>query len=462
MSAKHADYAGTWYDASPSSLRSELQGYLDAVGAIKLNGEAVGFLVPHAGIGVSGSVAAYSYKAAALQDPKTIVVVGFTHKYRFSGISVFTDKSFVTPLGEAYTDQVLSAKFIAYNGMIKDVPEAFNSENSIEMQIPFIQYTMPEAKVVLIAMGEQDTETISLLADALYNILVNEDSFVIMGSTDMSHYLRYDEANRVDERTIKMIRKFDPESLYSMSIRNNHQLFCGIGSTCATMMACSKLGANVVEVMKYANSGDTIGKRDSVVGYLSAVFIKRQENTMLNEKQRKVLLKIARDTIDLYLRKGERLDVKVDDDLLKQDMGAFVTLHKRGNLRGCIGHMEARAPLYLTIRDMAIAASTQDPRFPTVRLDEMDAIDIEISVLSPMQLIDDYNLIEAGRHGVMVKRGLSSGVYLPQVAIETGWNRDQFMNSLCAQKAGIPEDAWKTGDCEISIFTAEVFGERNE
>jgi len=181
----------------------------------------------------------------------------------------------------------------------------------------------------------------------------------------------------------------------------------------------------------------------------------------LNRRQRKALLKIARDTIDRYLRTGERLDAKVDDDLLKQDMGAFVTLREHGNLRGCIGHMEARAPLYLTIRDMAIAAAARDPRFEPVTLGEMDAIDIEISVLTPMERIEDYNMIEPGKHGVMVMRGLRSGVYLPQVAVETGWDRDQFMTSLCAHKAGIPANAWKTGDCDIYIFTAEVFGEKD-
>ena len=153
--------------------------------------------------------------------------------------------------------------------------------------------------------------------------------------------------------------------------------------------------------------------------------------------------------------------METGDEVLKRDMGAFVTLHKNGQLRGCIGHMVATGPLYLTVRDMAIAAAAQDPRFSPVTLGDMDDIDIEVSALSPMEKIDDPAKIEPGRHGVMVRMGGRSGVYLPQVAIETGWDRDQFMDSLCAHKAGIPADAWRTGECDIYIFTAEVFGEKD-
>jgi AmmeMemoRadiSam system protein A len=122
--------------------------------------------------------------------------------------------------------------------------------------------------------------------------------------------------------------------------------------------------------------------------------------------------------------------------------------------------MVATGPLYLTVRDMAIAAATEDPRFPAMASGELDDVDIEISVLSPMERVYDPTEIVTGKHGVMVRSGWRSGVYLPQVANEAGWDRDQFMNSLCAHKAGIPADAWKTGKCEMYVFTAEVFGEK--
>jgi AmmeMemoRadiSam system protein A len=140
-------------------------------------------------------------------------------------------------------------------------------------------------------------------------------------------------------------------------------------------------------------------------------------------------------------------------------MGAFVTLHERGELRGCIGNIVATQPLYLTVRDMAIASAFEDPRFPSLKEDELKDIDIEISVLSEPQKINDPNIIEMGKHGVIVRSGFRSGVFLPQVATETGWDRDTFMSNLCSHKAGLPADAWKKKGVDIYIFTAEVFSE---
>lgn len=468
---KRADLAGLWYSSSPSALKAELQRYLDNAAIGKIDGEAVGFLAPHAGFRFSGPVAAYAFKAAAAEDPDTVIVVGFSHRRVFSDIAVFTDEMFVTPLGSAYTEKRLSQKLIDYHKRIRDFPRAFEGENSVEMEIPFIQLAMKDARIVLVAIGDQSLENVRLLADALYDVLKDEKDYVIIGSTDMSHYLLYKDAAAKDKRTIESIKRFKPDMLYAESLENRHELMCGYGTACAVMLACEKLGANEVRILKYANSGDTSGMKDRVVGYLSAAFVRRgnrrenkgeeEETAMLNRDQRETLLRIARNTINHYLKTGKRLDVGVEDDVLKQDMGAFVTLHKNGQLRGCIGHMVATGPLYLTVRDMAIAAAAEDPRFPPVTMDEMDEIDIEISALSPMEKITDYEKIEVGKHGVMVRMGWKSGVYLPQVAAETGWNREEFLTSLCDHKAGIPPDAWKTGACEMSIFTAEVFGEKD-
>jgi len=478
--AKYADLAGLWYTSSPKALKAEIEEYLkDAViGDIK--GDVIGVIAPHAGTRASGSVAAYAFNAAAIKMPDTAVIVGFSHRRALSGVAVFTDKSFVTPLGEARTDLALSRKFIEYDDRIVEFPRAFDKENSIEMEIPFVQVALPEAKIVLILIGDQKYANVKLVSEALYNVLKVEKGYTIIASTDMCHYLPYEAANKRDRATIKAVKSFDPEIFYAESMRNQHELMCGYGAVSAVMSACKKLGADEVSILKYANSGDTIGGKDGVVGYLSAAFIKKQErggnkpavkdkvsakkgeDGMFNREQREKLLKLARNTITHYLKTGERLEPGVDDGLLKQDMGAFVTLHKNGQLRGCIGHMVASGPLYLTVRDMAIAAATEDPRFPKVTLGEMEDIDIEISALSPMEKIEDYQTIEMGKHGVMVRSGWQGGVYLPQVATETGWDREEFMNSLCAQKAGIPADSWKKGECDIYVFTAEVFGEKED
>jgi AmmeMemoRadiSam system protein A len=184
------------------------------------------------------------------------------------------------------------------------------------------------------------------------------------------------------------------------------------------------------------------------------------EKSLLNFEQRKRLLEIARKTIENYVSTGKKPSFSEKDETLNKEMGAFVTLHRKGRLRGCIGNIIGSAPLYITVADMAIQSAAEDPRFRPVAKNELDEICIEISVLSPLERIYDINKIVMGRHGVLVKIGFRSGVYLPQVAVETGWTRDEFMDSLCEQKAGIPKDSWRTGGCEIYIFSAEVFGEK--
>ncbi len=164
--------------------------------------------------------------------------------------------------------------------------------------------------------------------------------------------------------------------------------------------------------------------------------------------------------METYIKTGERKDYKIDDPVLNREMGAFVTLHKGGQLRGCIGNIVGRGPLYLTVRDMAIESSTNDPRFPPVTASELKDIDVEISVLSEPKKTTDPDEIIMGKHGVIVKSGFRSGVYLPQVATETGWSKEEFMTSLCAHKAGLPPDAWKKGQAEIYLFTAEIVSEK--
>ena len=180
---------------------------------------------------------------------------------------------------------------------------------------------------------------------------------------------------------------------------------------------------------------------------------------ILTDQQKKELLKLSRDTVTLYLNEKRILECKITDPILGEVMGVFVTLRKDNQLRGCIGNIIGIKPLYLGVIDMSIASSTQDPRFPAVTKKELPYIDIEISALSPLKEITNPDEIVMGVHGVLVKDDYRSGVYLPQVATETGWGRDEFMDSLCVHKAGMEASAWRTGVCQIYIFTAEVFSE---
>lgn len=181
---------------------------------------------------------------------------------------------------------------------------------------------------------------------------------------------------------------------------------------------------------------------------------------MLNQNQRQTLLKLARDTMVNYLTKSIITRFDEEDPVYRQKAGAFVTIHKHGALRGCIGMIEGARPLYETIITMAIEASTADPRFKPVGPEELGEIDIEISVLYSKKKVKSIEEIELGRHGVIVRRGFNSGVFLPQVAVETGWDKKEFMEHLCSGKAGLEKDAYLKPGIEIYVFEAEVFKEK--
>lgn len=179
---------------------------------------------------------------------------------------------------------------------------------------------------------------------------------------------------------------------------------------------------------------------------------------MLNGKQQKELLKIARLSVEAYVSGGKAPDFKITNEALNKKQGAFVTLTKNGRLRGCIGQIvPSNQPLWQVVKDMAIAAASQDERFEPVSRDELEELKYEISVLSAPETIDDWHKIKLGEHGVIIRRGNNCGVFLPQVAEETGWSLEEFLKELCSQKAGLACEAYKDKDVEIQIFTAQVF-----
>lgn len=181
----------------------------------------------------------------------------------------------------------------------------------------------------------------------------------------------------------------------------------------------------------------------------------------MTEKQKRSLLSVARKIIEMAVRSEPVSEFSSDDSLFNEQRGCFVTIHNRGQLRGCIGHFQPSAPLIKTIRDMAMAA-TRDSRFVAnpVTVGELAQIDIEISVLSPLEKIDDPLGLELGVHGIYITQGVRSGCFLPQVATETGWSKEEFLSQCCAGKAGMAPEAWKSRDTEVFLFTAEVFGEK--
>lgn len=178
----------------------------------------------------------------------------------------------------------------------------------------------------------------------------------------------------------------------------------------------------------------------------------------LSPELQQKLLNIARETIETYIRTKTIPTFTVDEPELQQKAGAFVTIKKSGQLRGCIGQVEGFRPLHETIVEMAMASATQDPRFPPVTERELDALHLEISVMTPLRRIDNPDEVQVGVHGLVMRRGFRSGLLLPQVATEYGWDRITFLEHTC-RKAGLPLNSWNDPQTEISVFSAQVFHE---
>jgi len=245
------------------------------------------------------------------------------------------------------------------------------------------------------------------------------------------------------------------------------------------MLAARKLGADHCDILKYANSGDVTGEKMSprgVVGYCAACLSRPQSSRDrdgpekkkagidlgLSKEERAELHRIARKAIetglthDASFSKANSGASQTTSPRLKEPRGAFVTLYKKGELRGCIGQIIARKPLAEAVEAMAREAAFHDPRFTPLRPEELGDIKIEISVLTPLKKIDSTDEIEIGKHGIVVVRNSSMGLLLPQVATEYDWGRTEFLEHCCL-KAGLPREMWKDKETEIYIFSADVF-----
>jgi len=183
----------------------------------------------------------------------------------------------------------------------------------------------------------------------------------------------------------------------------------------------------------------------------------------MDEKDKKALLQIARESVESAVKgiSKDQTQAELFSPELKRKNGAFVTLRTRGTLRGCIGRMISDAPLHKLISEMAVSAATDDPRFNKIQPSELDDLEIDISVLSPLQLAVNPLDFELGRHGIYIKKDSTNGCFLPQVATDTGWSKEEFLTQCCSTKAGLSPDAWKKGDVDVYIFTSEIISEKD-
>lgn len=465
---KEPNVAGAFYSADPKELSDSIDYLKQSTGPVPSDRKVEIAIAPHAGYPYSGPVAAYTYKAIAHNHYKTIIVIGPSHFFPFEGISVWPRGGFKTPLGTIPVDEDFAQALLKENPKFQFLPQVFEREHSIEVELPFLQKTFEGIRIVPILMGDPDPQVCKDLAVALDKLIGQRDDVLILISSDMSHYYTYDVANQMDARTLQAIQEIDPKKFFEGNISRKMEM-CGFVPVTTALLYAKIRGIRHVEVLKHANSGDTSGDKSRVVGYSSVIFYNdllgqgssQDEGAgALNPAEKQELLKIARNTIETFVKTGKAPDITTKDARLNEVQGAFVTIRKHGALRGCIGNIIGQEPLYETVRDMAVAAASQDPRFTRVTSAELKDIDLEISVLSQPRRVKDASEIQMGKHGVIISEGGHQGVFLPQVADETGWSKEEFLAQLCSQKAGLPPDAWKDPDAALYVFTADVFAEK--
>jgi MEMO1 family protein len=458
--------SGMFYPNSAKDLSESINKYLDNSRITEVKGDIIGIVAPHAGYVFSAPVAAYAYKSLIGKKYDVVVIISPSHQEFFRGCSVYNGDAYETPLGLVRIDKETAKQITGKSPNIYLSNAGHNfaagkmGEHSLEVQIPFLQTVLKDFSIVPIVMGDQNEKNCDDLGNILAEALKNKKALII-ASSDLSHYHPYNDATKIDADPVKYFERGDNKSILSCEA-------CGAGPIAAMLIASKILGANHNKILKYATSGDVPeGEKGRVVGYMSGISTKSNENDnsskvgfTLTMDEKKELIALAKETIDKCV-KGQRItDYAPKNEILKRICGAFVTIHKKGDLRGCIGHIIATEPLYKTVQDMAVSAALQDPRFMPVSKEELPLLDIEISVLSPFEIVKDIEEIQVGVHGLMISKGGYRGLLLPQVATEYNWDRETFLQQTC-RKAGLPNNAYKDPNAVIEKYSAIVFGEKD-
>ena len=460
--------AGQFYPASPGELQATLKELFSRAERRKEDASVQALILPHAGYVFSGQVAASGVNQLDPQRSiRTIFLIGVSHNAAYDGAAVYTEGDFLTPLGRVPVDLAMGKSLLGHGGLFLEHSRAHAVEHSLEVQLPLLQYHLKKPfTIVPILLGTTDPAVCERIAEVLRPHFSKENLFIV--STDLSHYPSYQDAVTTDRRTIDAVLSGSPQELIR-TVRQNERSersqlltsMCGLGGVLVLQEIAGAAGNMKYTVVQYRNSGDVpAGEKNRVVGYAAITVTQTgREAFLLSPEDRRRLLEIARSSLAKHLTAGNvpALPEAQLSKALRTPCGAFVTLKKRGELRGCIGNFSGTEMLALTVQKMALAAATEDPRFAPVSASELANLDIEISVLSPMQKVASPREIELGRHGIYIRKGSRAGTFLPQVATETGWSLEEFLGHCAQDKAGIGWDGWKEAD--VFVYEAIVFGE---
>lgn len=482
---RYAAHAGSFYPAEKNEINKLFTRFFhwtQKAGSEK----PIAVIVPHAGYIYSGQTAAYAYNLLKGNGYKRVVLLAPSHYAYLRGVIV-NEKSYQTPLGIYPADteafRLLQKESLPFSR--NEIAEI--NEHSDEVQVPFLQTVLPDSKLITILVGEMDPQELLNTAMAISKII--DDDTVLVVSSDFTHYGRHfdytpkingklpkEVIEEIDKSAIDTIVKGDLSG-FDKVLKETRATICGQNPIRLLLKILEVMGREYDgKLLSYTESGEMTGSYDTSVSYAAIAFFQNSseaekkrkpdlEERLINIEEEMILLKLSRFVLTGFIKDGsdyyppESLSRFQLTPALMQDLGVFVTLKMSGNLRGCIGYIEGRGPLFESVIENTMNAAAFDPRFRKVTAAELDLIDIEISVMTPLVKIKNPDEIVIGRDGLYLVNGRNSSVFLPQVPLEWGWNLNTYLEELCG-KAGLPSEIYKERSTDLYRFSAQVFGEK--
>ena len=470
--------SGPWYPADPLKLEQMLDGFLKQTPIPEKTGTIRGIIAPHAGYEYSGLCAAHAYRYLSPSQPiHRVFLLGASHHYGFYGACVSDFSAFATPLGQVPVDTEI-CRSLSRQSFFRNDNAAMQNEHSLENQLPFLQKILGNAnfKIVPILFGALRKNDFEKMAAIIATYC--DEKTLLVASSDLTHYgenFAYTPFKGDIKKQLTILDTGFIETIQKLDFENYYRYFEKTGIT-----ACGFVPIGIMirlfekrniscALTDYYKSGDLNNDYSTSVSYASLVFTKADKSPNdpigLSQAEQKLLLELARFTLQSYLKNTQISQQKENQfsayPKLAENLGVFVTLRKKGELRGCIGSIIGVEPLYRGVMANAVHAAVDDPRFPPLRQKELESVEIEISVMTPLQPLADFRAIRLGTDGVIIRDGRAQAVFLPQVAVETRWNLDQFLGNLCL-KAGLERDAYhRSRSMQFYVFQAQVFSEKD-
>lgn len=471
-----AHRAGSWYPRKPEELLHTIQT-LSSNAEKRFDMETDGtkiraIIAPHAGYTYSGTVAAAVYNLVAHNPIARIIILGPSHFKPLQGIALPTFDSYQTPLGTLTVYNKGLRKLHAQSPLITSSDDYFTPEHSIEMQLPFIQYALPAARIIPIIVGHLADADVTKIA-SLLKPLITKQTLVIV-SSDFTHYgANFDyvpfaknirlNIDQLDSSVLDPIQHQN-RAAFETVISKTHDTVCGFEPIRILLELINQetWGPVTVRLVAHDTSYEVSRDEQSIVSYASLIVTNEMNNNLLNQQEQRSLLQYAKNTLQESFQQTIPTDLlkPIMTPLLEKPQGAFTTLRIKGEkqLRGCIGQVYPDKPLYQIVAATVLDTAFRDMRFSPVQQKELPNISIEISVLKEPKSIASYKKIRLNEEGIILTHGDHSALFLPKVPGEFGFNLTQTLEEL-SKKAGLPKDVWKSPETTFQVFKAQDFEE---